>query len=346
MEPNTSQPIMPAPSPQLATPTPTIRGKKNKGLLIGIIVAAVLVVAGAAWAAYALFFAATPESLMKDALKNLSQTNKGAVDFEVNSQGANLTGNLAATTDSSNKNSEVILTFGEGDQSIVLRLLTADDALFLKTANIELVAPLVALYTGSEAFNSPDFIDALKNVNDTWFEVTKEQLDSLTESTGQNAAAISAEEFKKILQIYDQHPFVKPGKTYADETVNGKQSAHFSVVVDKQQEVAFLEALKAADLQGITLTDEDIAKLKDSADSQNSTMEVWIARDTKTFTKLSFASTAEDQQVTITLTATQPPAFDALERPADARPISDFMSILLSASPIEDIESLESELMY
>lgn len=347
MDPQTPQPITPAPSPQSAAPTPMGGGKKNKGLLIGIIAAAVLLIAGAGWAVYALFLAATPDSLMKDALKNLSQANTIAVDFSLSGPGADISGNVAATTDSANKNSEAILTFGEGDKSIALRILTVDDSLFLKASNVELAAPLLALYSGSSAFGSSEFIEALKNINGIWFEITKEQLDTAFEdSATPTTTPPTTDDLKKVLQIYDQHPFVKPDKVYPDEAVKGRQSAHFSLVIDKQKQVAFLEALKAANIDSIKLTDEEIAKIKESSDTQTGSLEVWIARDTKTFTKVKLVGPVQDQEVTVTLTAASPPSFDALERPTDARPISELMGIIFgySYSSMTDLESLESEL--
>lgn len=349
MNPQTPQPMASAPSPQPVAPTPMSGGKKmNKGLLAGIIVAVVLLLAGGAWAVYALFFATTPEKLVSEALKNLSQTKTMAVDFEIGSEGAVLSGNIASTTDDTDRNGEVILTFGDGSQAIVLRAMALDGALFFKANNIEQAAPLIALYTGLPSFGSDEFVEALKTVNDKWFEVTKEQMASLEQSGTDVTTTISSEEVKKVVQIYDQHPFVKPDKIFADEAVNGVQSAHFSVKVDKQKQTEFFNALKAANLKGFQLTDEDLKKFREATDTQNGTIEVWIARDSKKFTKLHLTGTTEGAEIKVTLTASANlPTFDKLERPAGARPITELMTLLFSSaySP-DELESLSSGLMY
>ncbi|HVI69111.1 MAG TPA: hypothetical protein VM581_01505 [Magnetospirillaceae bacterium] len=351
MNPTTPQPIATPPTPQPAAPGTVTGGKKmNKGLLWGIIVAAIVVIAAGAWAAYALFFATTPESLMKDAVKNLSQEKTFALDFAVGGEGASVTGNIAATTDGNDKNGEVIVTFGEGSQSVTLSLLTVDGNVFLKGTNIEQVAPLLALYSGNvEAFGSAEFITALKDVNGKWFEVTKEQLEALAEGDGgSTAATVSPQDIKKVIEIYEQHTFVKADKVFADETINGAQSAHFSVKVDKQQQGAFLEALKAANLSTFKLTDKDIETFKTATDSPTATIELWIGRSTKKFTKVKVAGETNGQPIVVTLTTATPPTFDKLERPADARPISELLTILLGASvmPSDLEDTAAAEFMY
>lgn len=335
MNPTTPQPVA---TPPVSHPVVPAAGKKmNKGVLAGIIAAIVLVLVGAAWIAYAIFSAPTPESLVKDALKNLSNEKSFAVDFDVSGQGASLTGSLAAMSDDADKNGELILTFGEGSQSINLRVLMVDDSVFLKAENIEQIAPLLGLYAGNmEAVTSPEFIAALQNLNGIWFEISKEELESLTDLTEASAATtvtVTPQDIKKVLDIYDKHPFVKADKVFADEAVNGVKSAHFSVKIDKQQEAAFLDELKKANIESIKLTDEQIADFKEATAAQTAVIELWIARDTKKLTKVSINGEVEGQEMAVTLTrSANTPTFDKLERPADSTSISELMSILLGTS--------------
>lgn len=335
MNQTTPHPVATPPVPQPAVPT---GGKKmNKGLLAGIIAAIVLVLAGGAWIAYAIFSAPTPESLVKDALKNLSNEKSFAIDFAVSGDGASLAGSFAAMSDDTDKNGEVILSLGEDGQGIGLRLLTVDGDFFVKVANIEQIAPLLGVYMGDmEAVTSPEFIATLQSLNDIWFEITKEEFESLTETTEASAAntvTMSQQDIKQVLDLYDKHPFVKADKVFADEAVNGVKSAHFSVKIDKQQEAAFLDALKNANIESIKLTDEQIADFKKATAEQTAVIELWIARDTKKLTKVLINGEAEGQQVAITLTrSANPPVFDKLERPAESTPIAELMSLLLGTS--------------
>ena len=158
---------------------------------------------------------------------------------------------------------------------------------------------------------------------------------------GSQTASLTPQDLKKMLEIYDKHTFVKADKTFADEVVNGKSSAHFSVVVDKQKLTAFLEELKAADISGVTLTDKDIEQVKE-ATADGTTYEVWIARDTHKFTKLKVVGDSNGQPVDITIAAAaQLPAFDKLERPASSRPVAELLSIMFGQSFTDELRAMQ-----
>ena len=320
---------------------PPAAGGGKKNMLLWIIIAAVILVAGAAYGVYA-YLSNTPENLIKAAVQNLGNEKALAATLNIeNGTGSDkvtLTGDIAIKADpSNNKNGEVIVGIGTDDSRVALNALSLDGTLYLKLTQAENLGALLSSFSGaeSEALSSREFATALANLNEKWFEITKDQVQAIAESSGNDSIAgtPTPEDLKKMFEIYNQHPFVKPDKTYADEVVDGSNSAHFSVKVDKNEEVKFLEALKAANLATIKVTDDDISQVKDSPEVTDTTLDLWISRDGHKFKQLRMVSTKPGEEVTMTIVLKgQLPTFDPLVKPSPTRPVSDFYSLLLGSS--------------
>lgn len=332
------EPQMPAPAPAPGMPpTPmsgqtVTGGKKKTGMMIGILVAALVVLAGVGYGVYA-YISNTPDNMMKAAVGNLGNAKTLAATFKIASDdaatGTSLSGDLAYNVDPANsKNAEIIVNVGTGDSQVGLRSLALGDTAYVKFMNLEHVGALISAFAPSaNAAGSAQLATLFKSINDIWFVVTPEETKTLTGN--ENIGSASPEDVKKVVNIYEQHSFVKADKTFADEAVNGANSAHFSLKVDKDQMVAFLQGVKDANLKSFTVTDEDITKAKDAKDDSKTTIEVWIARDSKQFTQLKLVSTDSESPMSMTLTMTKTlPTFDKFEKPAGARPLSDMTLIM------------------
>lgn len=329
----------PAPTAQYGSVQP-VPGKSKKNMLMIIIIAAVVVAAAVAYGVYS-YMSNTPENLIKSAVQNLSTEKALAATVKMENGTADsnvsFTGDVAFKVDPNNaKNGEVVVGIGSGSQRLGVNLLSLDGTMYVKLAQAENLGDLLASFSSdSAALSSTAFANALKNVNDKWFEITSDQVQSLAESSGNDnvTASPSPEDLKKTLEIYTQHPFIKADKTYADEVIDGSNTAHFSVKVDRNEEVKFLEALKAANLATIKVTDEDITKVKDTPEATDVALELWIARDSHKFKQIRMANTKQGEESTITLTLkSELPTFDAFEKPSKTYPISQFYTILLSTS--------------
>jgi uncharacterized protein YpmB len=364
------QPVAPAPNPQPMQPAPTpgpmssspmggqmpMAGGKNKNMLIGIIVVAVIVVAAAAWGVYA-YISNTPDNLMRSAVQNIQQEKSFAATFKATggTGGTSVTfsGDVAASTDTANdKNGEVIVGFGTGDQRVSLSMMSLDESLYFKGTSLESLGPVLASMAAqsggnSSALSSPEFTAMLKHLNNQWFVLTKDEVQSVAQSSGNDSVsgAVSPADVKKALDIYNQHSFIVPDKTFPDEVVDGANSAHFNLKVDKDKQVAFMQAVKDANLSTIKFTDSDIAKAKNAIVANNdgmSQIEVWVARDSKKFKQFRVANTKQGEEMSVTLTLTgKLPTFDKFEKPADAKPVSQLMTLLLGSSlPADDFSDL------
>lgn len=339
----------PAPA---AMPTPMGNGKKlGKGAIISIIAAVIVLAAAIAYGVYA-YVSNTPDNMLQSAIDNLKDKKSLAASYKfvngTEQNGVTFSGDVAALTDPANsKNSEAIVGLGTGDKRVAISALALGDTLYLKAANAENLGSLLSAFgSDSSSLASPEFASSLKNLDNQWFELQPSDVKSLAQSSGTDnvSGAVSAEDLKKVLDIYRQHPFIKADKTYADQVVNGANSAHFSLKIDVNTEVAFLQAVKNANLSTVKVTDDDIAKAKtETATSADSAAEVWIARDTHQFKQVKMSNTKKGEESSVTLTLMGSlPTFDKFQKPSGVKPISQLLTTLLGASiSPEELNAME-----
>lgn len=346
MNPDQTKPAAaPAPQPTAVPPVvpkPAAGGKKMSKNAIVAIVAAVVVVAGAiAYGVYA-YMANTPDSLLLSAVDNLKDKKSVAATFKVvtgtDQSGVTISGDVAAAMDSANsKNGEVIVGLGTGNTRVALNALSLSGTLYLKATGAENLGTFLSSFGSADSsVTSPAFTSALKNLNGQWFELTQADVQSVAQSGGNSnvTGAVSPDDLKRVLDIYHQHPFVKADKTYADQVIDNTNTAHFSLKIDAATEAAFLQAVKDANLNTIKVTDDDIAAArKEAATSATTTVEVWIARDSRQFKQVKMTNTEKgsESSFTFTLSGTLP-TFDKFEKPANTKPASDIMTMLLGSS--------------
>lgn len=348
MNPNEQKPAAPAPVGPAPMPTASAgsRRKISKNMLIGIIVGAVLLAGIIAWAVYAII-SNSPENLMKAAAQNLVKEKQVAGKVAITNESeprANLNGDFAFVVDASNdKNSQFSFSIGKDSNRFNLKGLLLDKNAYFRLSGTE---NLATLYGSAEASPEAAVVTMLKNINDQWFELTEQDVKSLAGTVGGATApptSVSQDDFKRIMQIYDQHTFIKADQTFADEVVDGANPAHFSVKFDEQQYIAFLQAVKDANLTTAKVTDKDMQEAKEDAkkaaeEAKDYKFELWIARDSKKFKQLRVQNTKENDKTVMTLTfAGALPSLEKYEKPAGAKPISELMTTLIgpSINPVE-----------
>jgi len=339
MEPDTKttpQNPVSEPNPEPVTTPPATAPSKNKlsrNTLIGIVVAVVLVVGIGAYAAYA-YVQNMPANLLSSAIDNARAMKSLAAKFTLVS-GTNptmtFTGDVAFQQDNTNaKNGEVVLGVGSGEQRIGVNALSLDGSLYLKATNLEALSSLAAGMNGSSSpLDLSSLGSTLKTLDGQWYALSSDDIKSLAQTSGNNnvSGAVSPEDIKKVLDIYKQHQFIVVDKTYNDESIAGTNTAHFSVKDDKNTEVAFLQAVKAANLSTIKVTDQDITDARQSTDMNDTTIDIWIARDSRSFKQVKLNDTKKGEEAALTLTTSSTlPTFDSFQKPANTKPISDIFS--------------------
>lgn len=347
-EPAVSQSTAPAP-PQQTTPVAGANtNPKKKQVIIGAIIAAVLLAGAIAYGVYA-YVTNQPDYMLGKALEQIGKEEALAAKFSVTtgsgSNGSAFTGDIAAREDKAAKASEAVIGIGSGANRVAVTARVFEDTTFLRLGSLSNVPNLVkTLAPGQEStYNTPEFKAALERIDNKWFSLTKDEAAGVAQSTGSaGASGFKPDDFKKAVEIYQKHPFFKADKTFADEAIDGVNTAHFSIKIDKPTYKAFLKELKNANLESFKPTDEDINNSDKDADefAKSASAEFWIARGSNKFKQMKFAGTESGNETSVVLTmVTELPKFDKLEKPGDAVPFNEFMTLFLGASFEANIEA-------
>ncbi|MGH7196642.1 MAG: hypothetical protein ACREGJ_02630 [Candidatus Saccharimonadales bacterium] len=330
-------PVSPQPSPPASLPVRT-GGNKKKWWMIGGIIA--LVVAGiAAFGVYA-YITNTPDYLLNKSIENLGKQSAAAAKFKLLSgteaNGMTISGDVAVRADEANKqNGEVVVGVGTGDSRVSLMARVIDGSLYTRAGSLDNFQRLVSTFSAdaAETYNTPEFAAALKRIDGVWFFMTKEEFEDLAKSSGRDEVtdAPTPEEMKKVWEIYQRHPFLRADKTFSDEAIEGVNTAHFSIRLDRNQLVAFLQDLKAANLKSIKVTDADIEDAKKESETlEDGSLEVWVTRGEPKLKQVKVTSTEKGSESALTLTmATELPKLEKLEKPEGAKPMSELLTTFL-----------------
>jgi hypothetical protein len=338
----TAQPVTPA------TGVPS--GKKKRNIIIGAIIAVIVLAAAIAYGVYA-YMTNQPDYMLGQALQQISKQEALAAKFKVVSgTGSNvstITGDVAGREDKAAKAAEAVIGIGSGDSRVTLTARTFEDTTYMRLGSLNNVPNLVeALAPGQEAmYETAEFKSALGRINDKWFSLTKEEAAGLAQgATSTTANGFNPQDFQKAAEIYNRHPFFKADKSFADETIDNVNTAHFSIKIDRPTYKAFLTDLKAANVESLKPSDSDIANSDKDADdfAKSVAVEFWIARDTKKFKQMKFVGLEQGNESEIVLTLVSDlPNFGKLEKPADAASFNEFMTLFIGASfgPGLDVDS-------
>lgn len=329
-----------SPQPGMTATTPVSGGKNNKKqLLAGIIIAAVLVAGGIAFAVYA-YVTNTPDYLLNQSISQLAKEQAIAGKFKLTSgtesNGVSFSGDVAARGDSATKNGEAVIGIGAGDSRVTITTRLIGEEMFLRFGSLSNFGNLMKSLSPSQAsiYDTPEFKEALSRVDDKWFSLTKEEVAGLAQSTTESTSVTGFDpaDAQKLAEIYNKHPFFKADKTYDDETIEGVKAAHFSIKIDKPTYKAFLTELKNANLKSFKATDEDINNSDKDADdfAKNAAVEFWVDRNNKKLKQIKFAGLESGSEGSAVMTfVSDLPQFDKLEKPSDTTPFSEFMTMLL-----------------
>lgn len=340
-QPDVLETVTPAPV------EPTVGGRKKKtGLVVSIIIILLIIAAGVGFGVY-YYLTNTPENLMKAAVNNLSKQSTVSTQYELAGDSVLVSGDFAYASDSSNtNNSEVIFSVNVDDVSVNARALSLGDNLYIKASGLGSLGSIVASMSGTtDEASIAQYVALFETLDSRWISVTSDDINSIASTdTGVEGVPTKAE-IDQVVSIYNKHSFIKSDTVFADETVDGNNCAHFSIKFDKTEAVAFLQAVQDANLTNVTVTDENITELQNSDMAIDGTVELWIARNSKTFKKIVVDSTAEDAMGSLTLTFTSTtPSFDAFTTPSGASSITDIFTEFYSS--FYTTETIDSSTIY
>jgi hypothetical protein len=341
----------PTPTPPIAQPLspagPAVKatGGKKKQMILAVVIGAIIVLAGAAYAAYA-YVTNTPDYMLNKATEQLGKNanNTMAARFKVvsgtESTGVAFSGDFAARGDAANKNGELLVGFGTGNSRVSLTARAIDDGLYLKAGSLANLPNLIKMFSAESAsvYDTPEMKAALSRIDNKWFSISKDDLQALgAGSSSMLPTQVKPQELQQMLDIYRKHKVFQADKSYPDEKIDNVNTGHFTIKINKTELIAFLTDVKNANLQSLKVTDADIASAGKDADdfAKNAVVDVWIARDTKQFKQLRFASVEKGSEGSFTFTfITNLPQFDKLEKPADAVPLSELLNTFLGPTTV------------
>lgn len=340
------QPVQPteAPAPVVAASS-SGGNKKKKLVMFGAIVAAVLVLAGASAGAYfGIYVPSRPDKIASDGLTNSLDQKKmesGKFEGEVTFSGGDVSKVLSGVTfegssSSSNKVFDLKLSLNTAVTKINLDARSTDGkSFYLRLSGLNGLDKLIAsLGGGSDATSSAlaaQYAPLISKVNNQWFVVDQSLLNQLGSSNPiASEESLSAEDTKKVGEIYKKHQFLQIDKKLPNQDIHGIASYHLQASINKAELKNFLNDVKAANIKSVALEQKDIDAI-DKVDFSKYPFEMWVSKKDRIMTQL--ATSFEDQGTTYKVRIA---IFDVnkqvnVEKPADAKSV---LELLGEVSPL------------
>lgn len=311
--------------------------KKKKGLVAALIaVIAVLVLAGgAAWAYFGYYVPNRPENVLKAALANSFSADK------INS--VSLNGEVH-TNDNEGGRFEVSFEggFAEGgrfDVSASLDLLVTSitidarsldgETFYIRGSNLEGLTQMLG--AGDDA-TVQAYAAIISSLEGQWIDISRSFVEQSTGTSG--SPLLAGSDLDKFVQAYNEHPFLSVQEVLPGEQINGTDSHHYRIAIDKAAFEAFARTLRDAEPGALSLSEEQLEQLLsalEDTDFKDNVFDAWITKGTKQFSQISFAVVTDDDTTVdarITFTAYNEPV--EVEEPQDAKSILE----ILGGSPV------------
>lgn len=310
--------------------------RKKKLRLAAIITGVVLLLLGGGAAAYwGVVVPNKPENVLKSALVNSFSKEKV--------QSVGFTGTAAIA---GNDGAEFSFDFtGAAAQEGKLQLSASLDALitkvtfdmlspdgknfYLKVGGLQGLSDLFA----QENPEAAQYISLLNQVNDQWYEISEGLVKQFTQYP-LTPSALNEASMQKIAELYGQHQFLVVKETLASEAINGEESHHYKVVVDSVKLKDFAAAIQAANIQGVTITQESLHMFNAGVDDMkfaNYPLDIWISKKSKLFTQIAFETDFQGSAVTLRLTVTDYNRPVEVQTPESTKPFLDIFGDFLDA---------------
>lgn len=318
-------------APSVASP----KQKKTKMMML-IIGLVVLVLGGGSAAAYFGYYVPNkPDNILSTALSNFYSSDKaksvyfdGELSVKAKSDDQTVKGTFKGASS----------VEGQFDLSMALDIMvskltfdarsTDGKSVFLRVGGLAGLTDLLAA-SGEKAVTEA-YGPIIESVNDQWLEINESLL---KQWAGTDQLRLSQEDMDKLAKAYEDNTFLKIKDTLPGENVNGADSYHYKVVIDKAKLKGFLAAVKAADVKSFNMTGEQSTMLNDLLDKANFDgypVEVWITKNTKMFTKFAFQYSDNEGVLNVFVNLTDYNKPVKVEKPEGAKSIMEVLGKLLT----------------
>ena len=356
MTPDTpSAPDMSSPASQPVlglSPTP-----KKKGLVMGLIVgAAVLVIGGGAAAAYFGYIVPNkPENILKTALGNTFGGSKVTSMY---------TDGSVAITDKTSTDAPTVTTTltgkannqGAFDMTVGIDILVTKLSLevrsvdgssfFVKASGLSDLTQL--LDAAGDTADAKVAGPLLNKVDDQWYEINQSFLKQLGLTS--TSTKLSDADKQKLGDLYKQHPFLTVKDKLPNDTIKGMDSYHLEVVLNKTELQAYLQGVADANIKALETSKSSVTDLKKqlsdiTVDFNKYPIQVWIAKDQKLIdqVQLKVSNSSVDVNARLTFYDYNKPV--SFTKPSGAKSVVDLLNDVKSAVPTFNPDSLNNQLL-
>ena len=337
--------IGPSPAQPMTVPSPASMplqtpvkpsGKRKKLVLIAGIAGLVLLFGGGGAAAYyALVLPNQPERIVVQAMANTINQEKvqsGYFEGEVSFEGGDISKSVSGVTfkGASSKGGATDLSISVSSvlTKIGLDLRSQDGkTLYVKLSGLTGLDKLLAAYGGEAAESEASaYVSLIASVNEKWFTIDQSLLSQIGGDTAISVdSGLSSEDTKKLGEIYKSHQFLTINKKLADEDIHGTASHHIQASINKDQMIAFLNQVKAANLKSVPIEQSMIDEVS-KVDFSKYPFEMWVSKKDRFVTQL--ATTIEESgtkfKVRVALFDINKPV--TVQKPADAKSLLELLS--------------------
>lgn len=338
--PSSDSEYMTAMQPVIDTPR-----KSKKKLLIGLILVAIIVILLGATAAAYYVVMNKPQNVLDMALANTFSPSKvTSISFE---------GNASVTTGST----PITVTFsGASDQNGAFTLSSKIDALLTTItsdvrsadgstlyARVGGLSGISQLLKASGNSFAGTYAPIIAGIDNQWIQINQSMVKQLTGSGASLSAKLNATDRQKLETAYKQNKFLVAQKSLAAESIKGRNSFHFQVIVDKTKLKSFVAAIKSANVQNLTITQDNLNTLNnqiDKADFGKYPVEIWVAKSNKLIDQIGFTTTQGDTKLAVRFTVDDYNKPVNVPVPSGAKTLLDVISNLLTGGSASALNSL------
>lgn len=330
--------------------------KKNKKLLWGIIISAVVVLLGTGVTlGYNLWYQ-NPDKVVHDAIVNAfikakTASATGTMDVQTKEYSVKLAFDGEADNNAAGQASvkaDISIKEAKLDLTVKGTFVTKDDALYFKLENIRDTYDKIAKSQGMEA-ETPAYINTIiEKLDGKWISIKPSDYEEYSKETAdtQKCTTEVTQKFAKdkdmqneVVTLYKKHHIVVVDKKLGSKTIDGVGSLGYKVSISKDNTEAFVRGLADTKVgKELTTCDksidfkktaDDISKDKESSNKPE--LELWVSRFGHEITEFNASAKEDDNSASLVFR----PVFNknvTIDAPADASSFKDVMKDIQEAA--------------
>lgn len=285
----------------------TMSGTK-KWLHITLIMTAIMA-AGAviAFAVY-VYMSNTPQYVLGAAMNNMAHSEgvAGHVTYTtgpINKKVETASDFIAYSDPTNTHQGQLTISLGQGPTRVSSIARIFSDASYVQTTGLGNIGRLTKAMGGDNSKFTEDRLAQLSGLDNQWYTLKPTDIFDLNEVVSQHTVQgnVSSTDFLTLEQLFLKDPFMTLDRELGDERLNGANTMHLALKIDRVKLETYLQAAKDAHLGAIVVTDGDIKAARENTELDRVRIEVWISRSDKTFQQVRLVMPNNTDTVLITL---------------------------------------------